>query len=157
MNRHIDDEDLARLVSGETDADESARLRAHVDTCSQCGALARAVTEVDGLLTALPPAGPSPAGLLATRRELTREIGRRGEPEILTLEEVADLLRLRPQEFAEVASELPAFEVGGQIRVRRSRLLAWIGEREHRYRYDVLEGFLTAGPDAGRQLKEGVA
>ena len=51
----------------------------------------------------------------------------------MTLAEVAEFLRVSPDALAEVMEELPAFEVGGQVRVRRARLVEWVAERERNY------------------------
>jgi hypothetical protein len=39
----------------------------------------------------------------------------------MTLGEVAEFLRVPPDALAEVAEDLPAFEIGGQVRVRLNR------------------------------------
>jgi hypothetical protein len=52
----------------------------------------------------------------------------------MTLDEVAEFLRISLDELEEVVTELPAFEVAGQLRVRRARLLEWVEARERAYR-----------------------
>jgi len=51
----------------------------------------------------------------------------------MTLDEVAEFLRLSPGQLDEVASDLPGFELAGQVRVRRAKLLEWIERRERSY------------------------
>jgi excisionase family DNA binding protein len=53
-------------------------------------------------------------------------------PEVLTLAEVARVLRLSRRKAGEMArnGHLPAFRVGGLWRVRRSSLEAWLDELE---------------------------
>ena len=51
--------------------------------------------------------------------------------------------------MGEIVASLPAFELAGQVRVRRSRLIAWIEERERSYQ-------ATAGW-AAHALGKGVA
>src|SRR5262245_28432596 len=82
----------------------------------------------------------SPEGL-ASLRGLTGEMavgrhefrpGERGDarPEVLTLEEAADLLRLGPaaaREGAE-AGEIPGRRIAGRWRFSRRRLMAWLEE-----------------------------
>lgn len=58
-------------------------------------------------------------------------------PEIMTLAEVAKFLRLPEPDLAEVADSLPAFELAGQILVRKSRLLEWIAHREQQHAWAV--------------------
>ena len=71
--------------------------------------------------------------LLAARRAIAAAT-RPAEPaEIMTLEEAAELLRLTPGQLDRIVGELPAFELGGQIRFRRVRLIEWIEQRERDY------------------------
>lgn len=57
--------------------------------------------------------------------------------EVLTLGEVGALLRLTDVELAEIADSLPAFELAGQILVRKSRLMEWIARREQQYAWSA--------------------
>jgi len=57
--------------------------------------------------------------------------------EILTLEDVADYLKVTPRTIYRLAREgkLPAFKLGGVWRFRRSELQSWIDkELDHRRR-----------------------
>lgn len=54
------------------------------------------------------------------------------EPEVMTLEELAHMLVLPLSEVIPLLDELPAFEIGGRIRFRRDKIIAWIDEREKR-------------------------
>lgn len=57
--------------------------------------------------------------------------------EILTLEEVADYLKVTPRTIYTLAREgkLPAFKLGGVWRFRRSELQSWIDKKlDHRSR-----------------------
>ena len=47
--------------------------------------------------------------------------------EVLTLEEAAELLQMRPQAVARIKG-LPAFRVGWQWRVRKRDLAKWIAD-----------------------------
>ncbi len=88
---------------------------------------------VDAALRSLPPERPSAETILAARRLLSEETRPRRESEILTLEEVAAFLRIEPEEMRPFVTDLPAFELGGQIRVRRSKLLEWVEHRERQF------------------------
>jgi len=55
----------------------------------------------------------------------------------MTLNEVAELLRISPDELGEIAEELPAFELAGRVRVRREKLMEWIAQRESAYARQV--------------------
>ena len=51
----------------------------------------------------------------------------------MTLDEVAEFLRVSLEELGEVVGELPAFELAGRVRVRRTKLIEWIEKRERAY------------------------
>lgn len=73
------------------------------------------------------------------------------EREMLTLDEVAELLRLDEQQLDLVLDELPAFELAGVVRVRRARLNEWIEQRERQYIAQCLQS------QAARVLKIGLS
>ncbi len=54
--------------------------------------------------------------------------------DIMTVEEAAAYLRVTPRELEEEFDTLPVFTIGGQLRIRRSRLLTWVEERERKTR-----------------------
>jgi transcriptional regulator with XRE-family HTH domain len=85
---------------------------------------------VDSALGAVRRDDPSARAVLEARRALSRELRGGSSPEIMTLDEVAEFLRLAPDQLEEIASRLPAFELAGQIRVRRERLVEWLEQRE---------------------------
>ncbi len=124
-----------------------AHLRANNDACAamvEFGAL-RALTQSpqaaaptldpsrgDDILATLhaamraatTPAAPAPAPQATT----TAAPG--PEQEILTLPEAAALLRVPLELLEEELDTLPTFEIGGAVRLRRTRLMAWINQRE---------------------------
>jgi len=125
---------LAEYAAGEADGSTTAEVETHLAACAECRRHVAALRRADAALAALPPATPSARALLAIRRELAREVRGAGTgPEVMTLDEVAEFLRLAPAELDEVAADLPAFELAGQVRVRRARLLEWIERREREY------------------------
>ena len=79
------------------------------------------------------PERPSADELLTVRRALSDALGRSCGPEIMTLAEVAAYLRLSPEEMGEIIEELPAFELAGQVRVRRAKLREWVEQRERQF------------------------
>ncbi len=127
-------EDLSRLVAGELDHLVPERVEAlheHVSACACCRARVHALREVEAVLRRLTRAEPSARAVLKTRRAVSREL--EGEaPEIMTLDEVAEYLRVTRGDLEE-ARGLPAFEIAGELRVRRSRLVEWMEERERAY------------------------
>jgi len=125
---------LAEYAAGEGDAATAAGVEEHLATCAECRRHVAALRRAESALAALPAPRASAGALLAIRRELAREVrGAGAGPEVMTLDEVAAFLRLSPGQLDEVVSDLPGFELAGQIRVRRTRLLAWIERREREY------------------------
>jgi hypothetical protein len=132
-------DELAAYTAGETDGERALWLDAHAAECADCRSRLDALRRSDAALALLRPVEPSQAAVLATRRLLADEIREKRVPEILTLEEVAEFLRIRPEELEEIVEELPAFELAGRIRVRREKLVEWVEEREKRYLGDKIE------------------
>ena len=133
MDCGITYEELAAFAAGDLEAEAAGRIEQHVRTCAACRQRLAALRRVDGELRALPHREPSAGSVLKTRRLIARETRGGAAPEIMTLAEVTEFLRVSPEALAEVADDLPAFEVGGQVRVRRARLVEWIAERERNY------------------------
>ena len=128
MECDISYEDLAAFAAGDAE-----HLVEHVRTCPACRERLAAMERVDRDLRLLPRPEPSAGAVLAARRAVARETRGVAGPEIMTLAEVTEFLRVPPDALAEVAGELPAFEIGGQVRVRRARLIEWIAGRERAY------------------------
>ena len=133
MSCDVTYEELAALAAGELPAAREAEVLAHLGDCERCRRRVNALQQADGVLATLRPARPPAEAVLAARRALADVLRRRQAPEIMTLEEVAEFLRLTLDQLADVAEELPAFELAGQVRVRRARLIEWIERREGDY------------------------
>jgi len=147
-------EELAALAAGDLDEARGAEIREHATSCENCRRRSRELAEADGALAALKPNLPSARTIFAVRRAIS--VGLRGAPtrEIMTLDEVAEFLRISPVEMAEVAEDLPAFELAGRVRVRRERLIEWLELRERDYARRVAASWaarVTSG-----ELAEGV-
>lgn len=130
MDCEVSWEELAALAAGELHADRARELERHLSACATCQGRLKALKGVDAALPTLARMEPSAAALLAARRALSELVRGPRAPEIMTLEEVAQFLRVTVDDLTEVAAELPAFEIAGRIRVRRSRLIEWIEQRE---------------------------
>lgn len=126
-------EELSAWLAGDLDASRQRHLSEHLDTCDRCRARLGQLHRLDGGLGQLPRHEPSPGALLALRRRLNGHLRPAALPEIMTLPEVAQYLRIGPEQLAEVADELPAFELAGQVRVRRESLEQWVQQREQNY------------------------
>lgn len=114
-----------------------------------------ALNRIDEILKTLPPLCPPASTVLATRRVLAQYIRPARVCEIMTLEEAADFLRITADQLGEIVEELPAFELAGQIRVRRDRLLEWVQQRERDYNRQRSESWVARAGRIG--LERGVA
>jgi len=132
-------EELALYSAGETTEERAREIRAHAARCKDCQRRLKALSDVDGALRSLPRTGPSPRVLLDVRRALSAELRGGGGPEIMTIDEVAGFLRVSREELERAAVDLPAFEIGGVIRVRRSKLIEWLEQRERYYTRTTIE------------------
>lgn len=133
MNCEVTYEQLAAYSQADLSAERQQAIERHVASCATCRQRLAGLQAVDTALRVLPPEKPPAETILAARRLLSEETRPKPELEILTLEEVAVFLRIDPQELRPYVEDLPAFELGGQIRVRRSRLLEWIEQRERQF------------------------
>ena len=112
-------EELAAFAECDLPADRRAVVEQHVAACEGCRKRLAGLREIDAALRSLPAERPSAETILAARRLLSEETRPRRESEILTLEEVAAFLRIEQEELRPFVTDLPAFELGGQIRVRQ--------------------------------------
>ena len=126
-------ESIAASVSGDLADDRIEEISQHLASCDVCRARVETLKKAAAALGAMPRYEPPARTVLSTKRALAREV-RGDEPEVMTLDEAAAFLRLTPEEFDDVAERLPAFELGGRIRVRRAKLIEWIEQRESHYR-----------------------
>jgi anti-sigma factor RsiW len=146
-------EELAAFAAGdlpEACADEIGR---HLADCPRCRSCRRALARSDAILAGLRRWRPDAGALLRVRRALSAATRARGSPEVMTLSEVAEHLQITPEQLDEIVEELPAFELAGQVRVRRTRLIQWIERREHEYARRAAArwaaGGLSDGPPTG--------
>lgn len=155
MSCGITYEELAGFAENDLPDERQAAIERHVATCQTCRQRLAAFKTVDGALRRMSAAQPSAGTILATRRLLAEETRPKREPEILTLEEVAEFLRIDPEELRPFVADLPAFELGGQIRVRRSKLLEWVEQREQQFSRGNIAGAMARIRSGG--LQKGVA
>ena len=130
MPCNVSYEELSRFTSGELEEERARELEEHLTKCRNCRERVQALREVNAALRALVPVEPTARAILNARRALSRELRGGGTPEIMTLDEVADYLRMTLDDLEDVIGGLPAFELAGQVRVRRDRLIEWIEQRE---------------------------
>ena len=137
MECQVTYEELAAFAADELDAKQQAEMGKHVSACERCGRRLAALSKADAMLGEMQPVQPEASAILAARRaivEVTRGVTR---TEIMTLGEVGEFLRIKPEELGELVEELPAFELAGQLRVRKAKLIEWIEQRERNYSRDA--------------------
>ena len=155
MTCEVTSEDLAALTAGDLDQARAAQVRAYAETCPHCRRRLTALAAADAALAAVRPLEVPAGALLETRRVLSESVRGAGLAEIMTLEEVAAFLRIKPVELGEVIEELPAFELAGQVRVRRARLIEWVEQRERDFRRQKNESWVARSNVLG--IGKGVA
>ena len=127
------DVELAEFAAGDLPVERAGAVERHLARCADCRRRLDVLRRADAWLRLLPRQEPPARTILKVRRALRDEIQGADGPEIMTLGEVAASLRIAPEDLDEIAEDLPAFELAGQVRVRRARLLEWIEQRERRY------------------------
>ena len=147
-------EELAAFAARDLGAEREQFLRAHAAECERCGQRLDALGKVDSSLRSLPRIEIPEQTMLSVRRALSRGIRAR-EPEVMTLQEVADFLRVTLEDLYETVDELPAFELAGRILVRRVKLLECIEHRENSYRRQVVQSDSARGvaPSTQRRFR----
>lgn len=156
MTCDLTTQELSHYAAGETVPARAAEIDRHLADCAVCREQLASLRTVDELLGALPRAEPPADVTLRVRRALTEQTrGGGGTSEIMTLAEVAEFLRVGEAELEQILPELPAFELAGQVRVRRPRLLDWVQQREQAYTKSNMAS-LVARDLTGRN-KENVA
>jgi len=149
MSCDVTYEELAVFVDGDMAPGRLAEIDRHVKDCQDCADRLDALKRGDALLGAMPPAAPSAGAILAARRAISAIIRPEQSTEIMTLDEVADFLRITPDQLGEVVEELPAFELAGQIRLRRETLVEWIQQRERDYTRQRSQSWVAASAKIG--------
>jgi hypothetical protein len=133
-------DELAAFSAGDLSEAQADGIRRHVEGCPDCVQRLGELHRTEQALRALPHMEPSATALLRAKRALSETQRQKAEREILTLEDVTQFLRISLDELSEIVEELPAFELGGQIRVRRARLIEWIQQREGQYSRQIAHG-----------------
>ena len=123
-------EELSRFAAGELDPERAREVELHAAGCEACQRRLAALSSVAAALRGLPRLEPPASTVINTRRVLSQQVRGVHAPELMTLDEVAEFLRISLDELEEIVLELPAFELAGQLRVRRSKLTEWIECRE---------------------------
>ena len=126
-------EELAAFAAGDLGARRHSEINEHLLRCERCRDRLDALERADKALEDLTPARPSPSAIASVRRALAHAADAEAAPQVMTLDQVAGFLQITTDQLGEIAETLPAFELAGQIRVRRARLVEWIEQRERQY------------------------
>ena len=126
-------EELAGFVSGDVEESRVRIIEAHVSECQACRRRLEVLSQVDSSLNQLHRSEPPASALLKARRILSAELRASETPEIMTLDDIARFLRVDDDALGEIVEDLPAFEIAGEIRVRRAKLIKWVEQRELAY------------------------
>ncbi len=144
MTCEVTYEELSAFAAGDAAADRAQWLNEHVRHCSSCQARLDVLVRIENAMRKLPRIEPSGEAVLNVRRALSRGIRARA-PEVMTLQEVADFLRISLEDLYETVDDMPAFELAGRILVRRAELTKWVEERERAYRRQAIRSELARG------------
>ena len=123
---------LSELEAGELSETISGEVRNHLHSCAECSRLLAALRTASGLVDRLPEEEPSRACSFRIRRAVDELLGPEfsQSPEILTPEELARFLRIPDEKLDQEIEAIPGFEIAGELRFRKDRVLQWIEERE---------------------------
>lgn len=136
MRCEVTRERLSAWTAGDLEPPQAAELERHVAGCATCRERLAGLRALDQTLAELANQPAPAAAVERARASLAGQLGAGAPPEIMTLDEVAAYLRLEPEQLETLLPELPLFALAGTLRMRRSRLLAWIESRERRFTHD---------------------
>ena len=125
-------ERLSPFEAGELTTDLAEQVQQHLTECAGCSRLVEALrtasTWVDRLQDDEPTRSVCVRILAEVDELLAPDLAE--APEIMTPEQLARFLRVPLAELDEVIDTIPGFEIGGELRFRRERVVEWINERE---------------------------
>jgi len=133
MHPEIPCEDLAAYLDADLDVDRRRELDGHLAACQACQERLATLRRADTGLRMLGRAAVPAQAVLRAYQAVSAELAPPPPAEVLMLEQAAAMLQVTPRELAEVMDELPLFEIAGQLRIRRARLLEWVQQRERNY------------------------
>jgi excisionase family DNA binding protein len=141
--------ELVWALPGELPGEEEAGLRAHLEACAEC----REESEgVGGMRAALAPAvdEEAPGDEVLARVKARLALAQPAPAsDVMTPEELAQLLRVSVEDVWENLDELPAFEFAGRVRFRRRAVEAWMEQQEERWRRQALSASVRSVVGAG--------
>ena len=132
MNCESCREKLSELLAGELDAIHAAGVRQHLADCPSCARLLEAMRTTADMTDRLLDMDPPRALCLRIMAQTGDGFGPdlAAAPEIMTPEQLARFLQVPLAKLEDEIGALPSFEIAGELRFRKDRLLEWIEERE---------------------------
>ena len=130
MTCNVTYDELAAFAANDLPAARRGAVELHLGECAACRRRLDALRRADSALRQLRRLEPPPEAVRDARDAFRSHAASLPPPEIMTLDDVARFLRVPLDDVRAMWDELPAFELAGQIRVRRTKLMEWIEERE---------------------------
>lgn len=123
---------LSEFEADELTEEHAAKVHKHVDQCCECSELLRALEVSTALVCKLideePPRSMSLRVLGKVDEMLSPDLT--DAPDILSPELLARFLGISLERLEDDIHLIPGFEIAGQLRFRKERVLEWIEERE---------------------------
>lgn len=137
---------LSEFAARELDEARSALVRDHVSACAQCERLTAALRKTADLVDVLPDEEPPRTFCVRVLAKVDGMLSPvpADAPEIMTPDQLAAFLQLPPEKIEEEMATLPSFEIAGEVRFSKDRVLEWIRERESVRRQQVTWAKLKA-------------
>ena len=135
-------EELAEYTAGDALPRRAVEIAAHLEQCAECRRRIQVLWGADESLRAYAHEALPEGAALEAWRAIAQEAQAR-DPEIMKLDDVAVFLRVPLDSLERVVGDLPTFEVGGHIRVRRTKLMEWIEQRERRHKMVIAQSQLA--------------
>jgi hypothetical protein len=124
---------LPEFLEGALEGDEAAEVALHLGDCADCRDELGFVRNLTAAARRLPQPRPDHAAVLrmteATRATQARPRGTEYGP-VLSVEDLADYLRVDIETLEPYLADIPCFELGGKLLFRRETVEGWIRQRE---------------------------
>ncbi|MBN2384069.1 zf-HC2 domain-containing protein [bacterium] len=129
---------IDQYLDDELDQTARTEFERHLNVCPDCQAYLEAYNHLLQTLDQCARGVTLPDDVdLKIRHEILRELGQSQHPsQIMDIEELARFLAMPVPEIVKLLDQLPSFELGGRIRFRRDRIIAWLEERERKMSWE---------------------
>ena len=132
MNCEQCQELLSEFEAGELTEEQAANVHKHVEQCNECSELLKAIEVSTELVCELADEEPSRAMSLRVLGKVDEMLAPdlTDAPDILTPELLAKFLGISLEQLEDDIHLIPGFEIAGNLRFRKERVIEWIEERE---------------------------